>query len=163
MAAPIVSIIGESNSGKTTLIEKLIPELKRRGYRVGILKHHACSEFEVDVPGKDTWRHARAGAEAVAMISPRKFFLVRTTEGEMSLRDAASLLGDVDLVLTEGFRWETAPKVKVIRATNSPAMSHGFDECLAVVTDLPISAPVPVLGLEEIVRLADLIEERFLG
>ncbi|MCU0489929.1 MAG: molybdopterin-guanine dinucleotide biosynthesis protein B, partial [Anaerolineales bacterium] len=76
MTAPILSIIGKSNSGKTTLLEKLIPELRQRGYRVATIKHHAHAGFEIDQPGKDTWRHAQAGSQVVVITAPDKLALI---------------------------------------------------------------------------------------
>jgi len=156
----MVSIVGKSRSGKTTLLEKLIPELKRRGIRVGTVKHHAHANFEVDKPGKDTWRQAEAGAESVAMISPGKMFLVRQTPNEMSLEHVASMLGDVDLILTEGFRWAPIPKIEVVRADRSTQPICMPHELLAIVSDLPLNIGVPLLGLEAIREVADLLESR---
>lgn len=75
---PIVSIVGRTNSGKTTLIEKLIPELKKRGYKVGVIKH-TKHQFEIDHPGKDTWRMTKAGADTVVIVSDKKLAMIRTT------------------------------------------------------------------------------------
>lgn len=72
MIIPIICVVGRSKSGKTTLLEKLIPELKRRGYRVATIKHHSHPGFEIDVPGKDTWRHAQAGSDHVIISAPDK-------------------------------------------------------------------------------------------
>ncbi len=157
---PMVSIVGKSKSGKTTLLEKLIPELKRRGIRVGTVKHHAHPDFEADKPGKDTWRHAEAGAESVALISPGKMFLVRRTQDEITLEDVASMLGRVDLILTEGFRWAPIPKIEIVRADRSTQPICMPHELLAIVTDLPLSIGVPLFGLEEIEGVADLLESR---
>ncbi len=155
---PAVSIVGKSKSGKTTLLEKLIPELRNRGIRVGTVKHHMHPDFEVDKPGKDTWRHAKAGAESVALISPGKMFLVRRSQGEMSLEDVASMLGGVDLILTEGFRWAPIPKIEVVRAGRSTQPICKPHELLAIVTDLPLRIGVPLFGLEDIEGVADLLE-----
>ena len=83
---PILSVVGRSNSGKTTLLEKLIRELARRGRHVGTIKHHFHGPVTVDVPGKDSWRHREAGARAVALVSPETFFVVRDTPGGFSRR-----------------------------------------------------------------------------
>ncbi len=160
---PIVSIVGKSNSGKTTLLEKLIPELRRRGYRVGVVKHHAHADFEFDVPGKDTWRMAQAGAAAVAIAAPGKIGLVRRVERELSLDEVAALLADgVDIVLTEGYKWAGKPKIEVSRAERSTALICEPSELLAVAADHPLDLPVPQFGLDDIIGLADLIERRFL-
>ena len=160
---PIVSIVGRSNSGKTTLLERLIPALRRRGYRVGTIKHHAHAGFEVDKPGKDTWRHAQAGAEAVALVAPGKMFLLRRTEGELDLETVAAMMGEVDIVLTEGYRWANTPKVEVVRAARSREPLCRSEELIALVTDLPLEMGVPRFGLEEVEALANLLERRFLN
>lgn len=160
---PIVSVVGKSNSGKTTLLEKLIPELRRRGYRVGVVKHHAHADFEFDVPGKDTWRMAQAGAEAVAIASPGKIGLVRRMEREPSLDEVVALFADgVDIVLTEGYKWAGKPKIEVSRAARSTTLICDPSELLAVATDHPLDLPVPQFGLDDITGLADLIEHSLL-
>lgn len=101
---PIVCFVGASNVGKTTFLERLIPELERRGYRVGIVKHDAHS-FEIDREGKDTWRLRRAGANTVAISSPEKVAVIRRTDEEMDLQVMAGrLFWSEDLLLTEGFK-----------------------------------------------------------
>ena len=85
MTIPILSIVGKSGSGKTTLLEKLIAELKRRGYRVATIKHHAHPGFEIDQPGKDTWRHAQAGSDHVVIAAPDKIASIRRLERDNQL------------------------------------------------------------------------------
>jgi molybdopterin-guanine dinucleotide biosynthesis protein B len=97
---PIVSIVGKSDAGKTTLIEKLIPELKRRGYRVATIKHDA-HQFDIDHPGKDSYRHFHAGADWTIIGSPAKLALVRRLDREFTLDEIAAQITDVDLILTE--------------------------------------------------------------
>ena len=107
----VVLVSGYANSGKTTLIERLIPRLRARGLRVGTIKH-AHHGFDMDHPGKDSWRHARAGAAAVAVIAPtRAAWLVKTPE-ELSCAQAVKRMsGDVDVVLVEGFKHAAGPKI----------------------------------------------------
>jgi molybdopterin-guanine dinucleotide biosynthesis protein B len=81
---PVISIVGRSNCGKTTYLEKLISEMKRRGYKVGIIKHDVHG-FEIDQPGKDTWRHAQAGADVVCISSPQKMAMIKQVKQELSL------------------------------------------------------------------------------
>ncbi len=162
----IVSVVGKSNSGKTTLLERLIPELKRRGYTVAAIKHHAHSDFDVDRPGKDSWRHAQAGAESIALVSREKMFLVRRTEKEMPLEAAVAMLGDVDIVLTEGYSMAFMPKIKVVRDDTDGVPCHSgreMRETVALVTDLPLEVKgIPLFGPDEVSRLTDLLERRFL-
>ena len=105
----MVQVIGASDSGKTTLIERLIPRLRAQGIRVGTVKH-AHHGFETDRPGKDSWRHAQAGSEAVAVISPERAAWVIRTPEELSVDVALEpMAGRVDLVLVEGFKHDAAP------------------------------------------------------
>src|SRR5512139_2381303 len=101
---PIVSIVGKSDSGKTTLIEKLLPELVRRGYRVATVKHDIHG-FEVDREGKDSWRHKKAGAHTSVISSPNKVALIRDVEKDLTLAEIRDrLIQGVDLILSEGFK-----------------------------------------------------------
>ncbi|HMQ53280.1 MAG TPA: molybdopterin-guanine dinucleotide biosynthesis protein B [Anaerolineae bacterium] len=161
--APIVSIVGKSNSGKTTLLEKLIPLLSQRGYRVGTIKHHAHADFEIDYPGKDTWRHYQAGAEAVLISAPGKLALIERGPSDVSpLKELAGRFTNVDLILTEGFMRDSAPKIEVVRAARSKELLCTQDELSAIVTDLPLKLSVPRFDLDEVEALADFIEAKFL-
>ncbi|MFB0507880.1 MAG: molybdopterin-guanine dinucleotide biosynthesis protein B, partial [Thermodesulfobacteriota bacterium] len=112
---PIISIVGKSDSGKTTLIEKIVPELVRRGYRVTTVKHD-LHDFEIDKEGKDSWRHKQAGAHGVIISSPQKVALIRDVDKDMSLEELReSFGGDVDLILSEGFKKDVQPKIEVFR------------------------------------------------
>ncbi|MBI4537659.1 MAG: molybdopterin-guanine dinucleotide biosynthesis protein B [candidate division NC10 bacterium] len=161
---PIVSVVGRSNSGKTTLLEKLVRELGRRGWRIGTIKHHAHGPVTVDVPGKDSWRHKQAGARAVVLASESTCFLIRDTSSQPSLeRLAYRYLDDVDLVLTEGFYSAPMPKIEVNRAAQqAPLLCGARDDLLAVVSDWETGAAVPHFGLEAAGALADFLEGRFL-
>ncbi|MBE9520643.1 MAG: molybdopterin-guanine dinucleotide biosynthesis protein B, partial [Proteobacteria bacterium] len=114
---PVVAIIGKKNCGKTTLIEKLIPELIDLGYRVGTIKHHHGAIISMDQPGKDTWRHKQAGAHAVVLSSPTGLGMIRDTPREIPVPELVDLyFSDVDLVLTEGYKKESLPKVEIFRS-----------------------------------------------
>ena len=161
---PIISIVGKSNSGKTTLIEKLIPEFKRRGYRIGTIKHH-LHDFEVDQKGKDSWRHAQAGAEAVAIASPYKLAFITIPRSDLTLDELRDrYFQDVDLVLAEGYKGCTHPKVEVFRegVHERPLFRKG-DNLLATVSDTDIDTGVPRFGLEDIAPLVDFLEKTFLS
>lgn len=167
---PVVSIVGRSNSGKTTLVEKLVRELKGRGYRVGTVKHHAHGE-EMDRPGKDSWRHAEGGAEVVAVSSPRGLAVFRRVERELSLGEIVGLLEGlvrvglvkIDLILTEGYKREGWPKIEVIDPAVCPEPLCGKeDNLLAVACDRPLETGVPCFRRDDARGLADLIEEGFL-
>jgi molybdopterin-guanine dinucleotide biosynthesis adapter protein len=160
---PIVCIVGASDSGKTTFLEKLIPELTRRGYRVGALKHDAHG-FEMDHEGKDTWKLRRAGAQTVAISSPAMVAAIRKTDGELDPREVAGrLFWDEDILLTEGYKRSHFPKIEVFRAEVEPAPICGpKDNLVAIVTGDPVSAEVPVFPFSDAAGVAALIEDRFL-
>lgn len=158
---PIVSIVGESDAGKTTLIEKLVAELKRRGYRVATIKHDA-HRFEIDHPGKDSYRHFQAGADWTIIASSDKIASVRRLDREFTLDEIATQISGVDLILTEGFKHEARCRIEVSRRAASgphtPELISPPDELLAVAADYPIEPGVPVYDLNDAAGLVDLIE-----
>ncbi len=155
---PVVSVVGRSNVGKTTFLEKLIAELKRRGYRVATVKHDVHG-FELDRPGKDTWRHAQAGSDLVVIASPDRLAMIARTSGEMGLDDiVARLPVEVDIVLTEGYKRGDKPKIEVSRAACGQALLCGEAELLAVVSDQAFAGlAVPRYGLDDARGVADLL------
>ncbi len=111
-----ICVVGRRNSGKTTLIERLLPELLARGRKVATIKHDA-HDFEIDLPGKDTWRHRQAGSTTTVISSSSKVAMVRLTDGETPLDELLRLVDrSYDLVLIEGLRRSAAPKILVHRA-----------------------------------------------
>lgn len=161
MKTPIISIVGKSDSGKTTLLEGLIGELKRRGYRVGTIKHDAHS-FEIDRPETDTWRHAQAGSDHVVISSPQRVASIRRVGREQLLDELATQMTDVDIVLTEGYRRGNAPKIEVSRQERSSTLMCRSDELLAVASNQHFDLNVPQYGLDDFADLVDLIEAHFL-
>lgn len=151
---PMVAVVGAKGAGKTFLIERLLPELRRRGYRVAAVKHDVHG-FEVDREGTDTWRFARAGADVVAIAGPEKVAVVRGVDGEASLRQVQELVGKADLILLEGYSREPVPKIEVRRAGVHSDRPAPAGPILAVVADVPQDG---ALTFEEIPTLADLIE-----
>jgi molybdopterin-guanine dinucleotide biosynthesis protein MobB len=112
---PVVSIVGKSKSGKTTLIEKLIRELKSRGYGVATIKH-SPQESDFDEPGKDSWRHIQAGSDTTAVSSPDKVVMIKPIAQEATIDEVVNLLGeDYDIILAEGFKRGSTPKIEVHR------------------------------------------------
>jgi molybdopterin-guanine dinucleotide biosynthesis protein MobB len=149
--------------GKTTLLEKLIPELKQRGYRVATIKHHGHPGMEIDQPGKDSWRHAQAGSDLAIVVSPDRMASIRRLDREPRLDELAADIRDVDIILTEGYKWADKPKIEVVRGARGAAPMCPIDDLMAVVSDLALQlGSVPCLGLEDVAGLADLIEGRLL-
>jgi molybdopterin-guanine dinucleotide biosynthesis protein B len=144
----VVGFAGYSGSGKTTLVERLIPALKLRGLRVSIVKH-AHHSFDIDHPGKDTWRHRQAGAFEVVVASDRRLALIREFEKEARVsvhHMLAELYDGVDWVLVEGFKSSDLLKVEVWRADAAhPARYPDDDFIVAIATDSPALLPVPTL------------------
>ncbi|MGZ3608062.1 MAG: molybdopterin-guanine dinucleotide biosynthesis protein B [Syntrophales bacterium] len=160
---PIVSIVGRSNTGKTTLIEKLIPELKRRGYRVATIKHNIHG-FDIDHEGKDSWRHREAGARLTVIASPQQIALIEDASKDYEISELRDrYIRDVDVILSEGFKVNPHPKIEVVRSEmkHAPICSRE-DNLLAIVSDEPIDRGVPCLGIDDIRGITDLIEEKLL-
>ena len=158
---PIVSIVGKSKSGKTTLIEKLIGELKSRGYRVATIKH-TPQKLTFDEPGKDSWRHTQAGSEATVISSPDKMVLIKPVARDINLEEIAHLLGeDYDLILTEGFKQGDAPKIEVHRKEAGPPLA-AVKKLIAIATDEPLETKTRQFSLEDTKGLADLVEKGFI-
>ena len=161
---PIVSIVGKSDSGKTTLIEKLLPELVRRGYRIATVKHDVHG-FEVDREGKDSWRHKKAGAHTVIISSPQKVALIRDVEKDLTLDELREkLVQDVDLVLSEGYKKDVQPKIEIFRKEkHKELLCTPKDNLVAIVSNQAFDIGVPCFGLDDMKGLGDFIESRFLA
>ena len=158
---PVVSIVGKSKSGKTTLLEKLIQELKSRGYRVATIKHIAHS-INLDERDKDSWRHIQAGSEATAISSKDRTFLIKPTEPDITLDEIVRIFGeDYDLILTEGFKQGSAPKIEVHRREIGPPL-RTVRKLIAIATDEPLETRTRQFSLEDIAGLADLLEKGFI-
>ncbi len=162
---PMISVVGKSDSGKTTLLEKLIRELTLRGYRIGSIKHDAHS-FEIDREGKDSWRHKQAGAVLTLISSPSKIAMVVDSDHDHTLDELREkFISDVDLILTEGYKRENLPKIEVFRSALRREMLCSDDDNLIAVAGDPMEVPdgIPVFDLDNPSLLATFIEQRFLG
>ena len=161
MAVPILCFVGRSNSGKTTLIERLIPELVRAGYRIATVKH-AGHGFDLDTEGKDSWRHKRAGASTVMVLSRGSLAMFSDVSEEIKLAELRDRFLDhsVDLILAEGWKSEGYPKIVIIRdqAGEVPVSPDGL---LAVVSSQPINYHVPLFDPDDISKLAGFIIRHF--
>lgn len=161
---PIVSIMGKSDSGKTTLIEKIIPELARRGYRVATIKHDVHG-FEIDKKGKDSWRHRKAGADTVIISSSKQIALIKNVERDLTLVELRDrfIHDDVDIIISEGFKRDAQPKIEVFRKeAHHELLCSKKDNLVAIVANQKFEVPVPCLDLDDGKGVVDVIEEKFL-
>lgn len=161
---PVVSFIGKKKSGKTTVVLGVLQELRRRGYRVAVIKHDTHG-FDIDVPGTDSYRFREMGAEVVGISSPDKYVWQIAVQKEPSLADLVTHIGEpVDLVITEGFKQQDAPKIEVSRRARSTELVSAADELVGIASDQAFpDYAVPQFALEDFPGLAGLIEERILA
>jgi len=163
MTIPLVSIVGKSNSGKTTLVEKLIPELAKRGYRVATIKHNKHG-FDIDHEGKDSWRHRQAGACATVIACPAKIALIEDIDRDYGLDEIREkYIKNADVILAEGYKGNPFPKIEVFRSELKRELLCGKeDNLLAIAADVKLDAGVPCFDINDIKSIADLIENKFL-
>jgi molybdopterin-guanine dinucleotide biosynthesis protein MobB len=155
----VIGIAGFSGSGKTTLIEKIVPEFVRDGLRVSLIKH-AHHEFDVDHPGKDSYRHRHAGCTEVMVISGRRWVLMHELRGnpEPSLQEQLRHLGPCELVIVEGYKNQAIPKIEVHRrAANAPLLYPEDRNVVAIATDEPLDTKLPQFGLDDIAGISRFI------
>jgi molybdopterin-guanine dinucleotide biosynthesis protein B len=160
---PIISFAGHSASGKTTFIEKLIPIFTQAGIHIAVIKHDVHG-FEMDKPGKDTWRHKRAGAMATIISSASQIGMVLDTDHDHQPCELAPLVNTADLIIAEGFKKGPQPKIEVFRpeATGDAAPLCLHDpQLIAVISNADIALNLPVFGLEDRQGVADFIIENF--
>jgi molybdopterin-guanine dinucleotide biosynthesis protein B/molybdopterin-guanine dinucleotide biosynthesis protein len=163
MTTKAVSFVAKSGTGKTTLLEKVIAELKSRGYRVGVIKHDA-HRFEIDHPGKDSWRLTQAGADTMLVSSPEKLALIKKYPEQPPVDELiATYFADVDVILTEGFKKSGLPKIEVNRRERSATLicrGEQHDPTLvAVASDSPLELDVPLLDINNPGQVADFVEK----
>jgi molybdopterin-guanine dinucleotide biosynthesis protein B len=158
---PVVSMVGKSGVGKTTVLERVIREIKRRGYKLGTVKHDTHG-FEIDKPGKDSWRHARAGSDSIVISGPRRMALIRDLDEEMHLDEIVQLMGDVDLVITEGYKRGDRPKIEVTRKERGIGLLCQPEELIGIMTDYPVDMPVAQFALDDAAGVVDLLEGLYL-
>jgi len=159
----IISIVGKSHSGKTTLLESLIAELKRRGHKVAIVKHSHHAD-DLDMASKDTWRFTKAGSELSVINSLDHLAIYRRTENYFDPQEISNfILWDFDLILTEGFKSSDYPKIEVQRSEQGEELLTNPQQLLAVVTDEPLDVNVPQFSRDDIAGIADLIEKSIIA
>ena len=160
---PVICFVAEkSGTGKTTFLEKLIGEIVQRGYEVGAIKSDAHG-FEMDKPGKDSYRFAQAGAKATAIIGPNKYALIQKTDTKKDLEDILPLIEGVDIIVVEGYKASTHPRIEVVRNIVGTNIISPPEYLIAIITDVVgLSTAVPVFGIDDVQGIADLIIQRFL-
>lgn len=159
---PLVSFVSnESNTGKTTLLEKVVRILKSKNHRVAVIKH-THHDIETDQPGKDTWRFDKAGADVVIAAGVRKIAVMYKTKEEVALDNIVDMIEDVDIILVEGYKKVPIPKIQVIRGegNHEPIMEPG--ELVAIVSDRKLEIDVPHFSLNEVNKLSDFIEGKYI-
>ena len=158
----ILSIVGKSEVGKTTLIEKLLPCLVRRGIKVGTIKHDVHG-FTMDKEGKDSYRHKQAGAHTTVISSPNKIGMVRDADHDHAIKEIVDLyLKDMNLVLTEGYKRESWPKLEVHRRElKRPLIAKPEEGLIAVASDEELDVNAPVFGLDDVEQISDFLISYF--
>jgi molybdopterin-guanine dinucleotide biosynthesis protein B/molybdopterin-guanine dinucleotide biosynthesis protein len=164
---PAVSFVAKSGTGKTTLLEKVIAELKARNWRVGVIKHDA-HRFDIDHPGKDSHRLTAAGADTMLISSPEKLAVVKKHPASPPIEELiATYFADIDIVITEGFKKSGLPKIEVHRAQRSQTLLCRGEEhdpsLIAVASDEQLALDVPLLDLNAPKAVADFVERTFLA
>jgi molybdopterin-guanine dinucleotide biosynthesis adapter protein len=157
----IFGLAGWSGSGKTTLLTAVIPDLTARGLRVSTIKH-AHHEFDIDRPGKDSWRHREAGAHEVMVASARRWAIMHELRGaaEPTLDELVARMNPVDLLLVEGWKHHPHPKIEVHRPSlGKPLLYPSDPHILAIATDEAFAAPLPLLPLGDPGAVASFIAD----
>jgi molybdopterin-guanine dinucleotide biosynthesis protein B len=160
----VLSIVGRSDTGKTTLLEKLVRELTSRGYKIGTIKHDLHG-FDIDREGKDSWRHKNAGATMTIISSPTKLALIKDVAFDTEIDQiVAKYVDDVDIVITEGYKQSKKPKIEVFRkAAYDDLLCSGDENLVAIATDSIHDVNVPQFNINDAKGLTDLVEEKFLS
>lgn len=164
ISPPVISIVGWSGAGKTTLIERLVPLLKAKGLKIGVIKL-AAHEFEIDHPGKDSYRHFHAGSDVGMIVSAGKLALVRRSPPPLTLEQLVSaFMNDMDLVLVEGNKSGAQPKIEVFRRESGLKMLPDPEHTrIALVTDAEEKLGCPTFDLDDMEGLAEFIMANFAG
>lgn len=155
---PVISFVAKSGTGKTTLLEKVIRRLKEEAIRLAVIKHDA-HQFEMDKPGKDTWRIAQAGADIVAISSPEKLAIIEKVNDEKSLDDLIAMISDVDLILTEGFKRGNKPKIEVFRSELHSTLLCDSNELLAIASDIKWDIGVPCYHIDDVEGVVNKVKQ----
>ncbi len=160
---PVVSIVGESNSGKTTLIEKITKKLKKQNYKIGLIKHDT-HQFEIDYPGKDTWRMSKAGGDTVIISSREKLAMIKRVAREYKLDEIIqNFMKDVDIVITEGYKNEKKPKILVLKDGRKKSKTNINNRLFAIVSKKNEKIKkIIFFKHDDIKKIVDFIIEKFI-
>jgi len=165
MTPPVVAFVGRSGAGKTTLIVKLIAELHDRGFRVGSIKHsHHITATAMDVEGKDSWRHKKAGAERTLLIGPEQLQLVANHTSRSLAELAGRYMNGLQLVLVEGFKDSPGDKIEVVRAERATLpLLRPENGLIALASDIPVDMGIPRFELDDPTPIADFLVAHYLS
>ncbi len=156
MTSPrVFGVTGWKNAGKTTLVERLVAEFVRRGWRVSTIKH-AHHDVDVDQPGRDSYRHRAAGAGEVAVVGGQRYAIMRE-QAEATLAEVLARLAPADLILIEGYKREAHPKIEV-RAGRAPSLAAEDPNVVAIASDMqPAETHLPWFRRDDIAGIADFV------
>jgi molybdopterin-guanine dinucleotide biosynthesis protein B len=160
---PVISFIGRHNSGKTTVLEKVIRGLKEKGYKIAVIKHHK-GDFELDIKGKDTWRLGQAGSDVVVISAPEKTAVIRKTQKELTLDQIKEMVSQgMDIVISEGYKFDNKPKIEVFRSEVSDKILTDEKDLVALVTDRNFDIDVPQFSLDDAEGIVEFIVKSYLS
>lgn len=163
MSRKVIGITGYKNSGKTTLVERLVRNLTARGFRIATVKH-AHHAFDIDHEGRDSFRHRRAGAHEVAVVSRRMWAIIHSLESEPepALADVLAKIGAADLVVVEGYKRDSYPKIEVRNlALAHPPLDNADGTVVAIAASGPVAdAGVPVFSRDDVEAISDFVVDR---
>lgn len=159
---PVISFIGRHNSGKTTILEKVIRGLKEKGYKIAVIKHHK-GDFELDIEGKDTWRLGQAGSDVVVISSPEKTAVIRKSRHELTLDQVKEMVSEgMDIVISEGYKFDNKPKIEVFRSEVSDKILTDEKDLVALVADRKFDIDVPQFSFDDADAIVEFIIEKYL-
>ncbi len=159
MDIPVVSIVGHSNSGKTTLVVKLVAELSQRGYRVATIKH--AEELDL-VRGKDSDRHLQAGSRFAAVVSPEYMVIVKPATHQATIEEVKQHMDDnYDIILCEGYKYADVPKIEAHLKCAKKRL-EGIKGLVAIVTEEPVETPLRQFSFDDIGAVADFVVSKFI-
>jgi molybdopterin-guanine dinucleotide biosynthesis adapter protein len=172
MTIPHLAFVGFSGSGKTTLISQIVMQLKRKGYRVGVLKHDA-HDFQMDVEGKDTYKYSEAGADLIAISSDAKLNILEKLQKPLELEEILQRMDGVDLILIEGYKQANVPKILIARTLEQLALRDKISNLIAIAATLNndtifnaeskrIRSSIPILDLNQSEVITAFVEQWFL-